>query len=53
MDHKLAPYWYFLEAANLSEGAEWKEKHFLILEIAKEESEKYRKESLANGNEYK
>lgn len=49
MGYKLAPDWYWLENANLS----GKEEYFLSLEIAKEESEKYRKEALANGNEYK
>ena len=49
MGYKLAPDWYWLENANLS----GKEEYFLSLEIAKDESEKYRKEALANGNEYK
>ena len=50
MVYKLAPDWYFLEAANMAAGNQ--ECHFKTLEIAKEESEKYRKEELANGNEY-
>ena len=49
MGYKLAPDWYFLEAANFAGG---REKHFLSLEIAEKESEEYRKEALANGNEY-
>ena len=49
MGYKLAPDWYFLEAANLAGAGE---EQFKSLELAKEESEKYRKEELANGNEY-
>ena len=49
MGYKLAPDWYFLEAANFAGG---REEHFLSLEIAEKESEEYRKEALANGNEY-
>ena len=45
MVYKLAPDWYFLEAANMAAGNQ--ECHFKTLEIAKEESEKYRKEELA------
>ena len=39
MVYKLAPDWYFLEAANVAAGR--REEHFKSMELAKEESEKY------------
>ena len=48
MGYKIAPDWYWLEAANMAD----EEAYFPPLELAKQESERYKKEAEKNGTVY-